>query len=152
MGQSDNGVLYWSQDSAESARREWKERYLLSPLMEEESFHRAQMMKIWEKLKQQIGQQSQISSKTKLRKITSHLRQNLSLPTLSRDTQIIKDSFSGIASRLFFSTNMDALVMSMGETSSLNVHERKAIRGQVESENIGWALLVTGKAHPRDEL
>ena len=42
--------------------------------------------------------------------------------------------------------------MSMGETLSLNVHERKAIRGQVESENIDWALLVTGKAHPRDEL
>jgi hypothetical protein len=99
-----------------------------------------------------MGQQSQISSKTKLRKITSHLRQNLTLPTLSRDTQVFKDSFSGIASRLFFSTNMDALVMSMSEISLLNVHERKAIRGQVDSENIDWALLVTGKAHPRDEL
>jgi len=83
-------------------------------------------------LQQQIGKQSQISSKTKLRKITSHLKQNLlSLPTLSRDTQVVKDSFPGIASRLFFSTNMDALVMGMSATSSLNIHERKAIRGQV---------------------
>lgn len=95
----------------------------------------SKMMKVWEKLKQQIGQQSQISSETKLRKITSDLRQNLSLPTLSRDTQVIKDSFSGMAYRLLFSTNMDALFMSMGETSSLNIHKIKAIRGQVESEN-----------------
>jgi hypothetical protein len=47
---------------------------------------------------------------------------------------------------------MDALVISMGETSTLNIHERKAIRGHVDSENIDWALLVNGKAHPRDEL
>ena len=70
-----------------------------------------------------------------MRKITSDLSENLSLPTLSRDTQVIEDSFSVIVYRLFFSTNMDALVMSIGETSSLNTHEIEAIRGQVESEN-----------------
>jgi hypothetical protein len=43
---------------------------------------------------------------------------------------------------------MDDLVMSMDETSSLNIHERKAI----ETKNTDYVFLVTVKAHPRDEL
>jgi len=39
--------------------------------------------------------------------------------------------------------------METGDKYNINVHERKVIRGQVESENIDF---VTGKTHSRDEL